>query len=302
MRFIFIFLSIYLFAGNTLEYIQYNKQKALLGKKLFMDTILSKDRSVSCVSCHKFSEGGAENTQFSTGVFNRIDKPMNSQSIFNLPYNIAFFWNGRATNLKQQVLMAITDHNEFDMTPDEVVKRLNNNEKYKKLFNQIYHTDKISIDMVLEVISEFEKALITPDSKFDLFLKHKVSLTKKEKKGYQLFKRYGCIVCHNGANLGSNSFQKIGVVIEDYHFPRGRDRYQITKLDDDKYVYKVPSLRNIALTYPYFHDGSVKTLKEAISKMAYYNLGIKLKPDEIENIEIFLHTLTGKKPAILEGK
>jgi cytochrome c peroxidase len=156
--------------------------------------------------------------------------------------------------------------------------------------------------LVFDAIAEFEKALITPNSKFDLYLKGKAKLSKKEKEGFLLFKRYGCITCHNGINLGGNSYQKIGVVIKVYKMPRGLDRYEVTKNPDDKYVYKVPTLRNIALTYPYFHNGSVKTLKEAIKLMGYYNLGIYLRDDEIDKIEAFLKTLTGKKPKILDEK
>lgn len=305
MRLTIIFLSfIYLLATDIvpLKPVKFNKEKALLGKQLFSDTILSKDNKISCVSCHNFNEGGAENTQFSKGVFGRLDKPMNSQSIYNLPFNVSFFWNGRAKNLKVQALMAIKDHNELDMTPKNIIKKINNSKKYKQLFQKIYGKKPITIDMLLESIAEFEKSLITIDSKFDLYLKNKTSLSKDELDGYKLFKRYGCIVCHNGINVGSNSFQKIGVVIEDYKLPRGKDRYNVTKYKDDQYVYKVPSLRNIALTAPYFHDGSVKTLPEAIEKMAYYNLGIILNKQDLTKIESFLKTLTGKKPKILETK
>ena len=302
MRFLILFIATFMFAQDIIPIhkVKYDEQKAFLGKKLFTDKILSKDRSVACVSCHSFKEGGAEHRQFSIGALGRVDKPMNSQTVYNSTFNIAFFWNGRAQNLKEQALMAITDHNELSMTSKEVEKRLNSNLVYKNLFNKIYHKKYITIDMVLDSIAEFEKALITLDSKFDLYLKNEVTLSKKELKGYQLFKRYGCIVCHNGVNIGSNSFQKIGVVVQDYNMPRGLDRYEVTKDSDDKYVYKIPTLRNIALTAPYFHDGSVKTLKEAISKMGYYNLGIILKKDDINNIESFLKTLTGKKPKILE--
>ena len=302
MRFLILFIATFIFAQDIIPIhnVKYNQQKALLGKKLFSDKILSKDKSVACVSCHEFNEGGADNKQFSIGAFKRIDKPMNSQTVFNSVFNIAFFWNGRAHTLQQQALMAITDHNELAITPKELENRLNKNSLYKKLFKNIYHKDYITTNMITDAIAEFEKALTTPDSKFDLYLQKKAELNKQEQKGYRLFKRYGCIVCHNGVNIGGNSFQKIGVVIQDYNMPRGLDRYEVTKDNDDKYVYKIPTLRNIALTAPYFHDGSVKTLKEAISKMGYYNLGIMLKKEDIKDIEIFLNTLTGKKPTILD--
>lgn len=284
------------------EHIEYNKQKALLGKKLFFDTRLSIDNKIACASCHNPFAGGDDNRQFSIGVYGQIDKPMNSPTVFNAVFNIAFFWNGRAPSLKAQAKEANQDEVEMGMKPDILEKRLNKIPEYKKLFKKVYGVDYIKYDLVFDAIAEFEKALITPDSKFDLYLKGKASLSKKEKEGFILFKKYGCITCHNGINFGGNSYQKIGTVIQTYEFPRGLDRYEVTKNPDDKYVYKVPTLRNIALTYPYFHNGSVKTLKEAVKLMGYYNLGIYLTEDEIDKIVAFLKTLTGKKPKILDEK
>ena len=305
MRFLILLIFInFVFAMEPIVPIpkttEYNKQKALLGKRLYFDPILSADNKVSCASCHSPEFAGADNKQFSVGVFGRIDEPMNSPTSYNAVFNCWQFWNGRAKDLKEQAEMANQDHNEMGMTPKKVEEKINKNKEYKKLFKKIYNADYITYGMIFDAIAEFEKALITPDCKFDRYLRGEEDLNEKEKKGYFLFKSYGCITCHNGVNLGGNSFQKMGVMILDKNIPRGRDRFEVTKNSYDKYVYKVPTLRNIELTAPYFHNGSVKTLKEAIKKMAYYNLGIVLKEDEIDAIESFLKTLTGKKPEILE--
>ncbi len=153
--------------------------------------------------------------------------------------------------------------------------------------------------MLTQALAEFEKALYTPNSKFDRFLRKEVSLTPKERRGYLLFKELGCVTCHNGVNLGGNSFQKIGTLIP-YPGPLPHDRYEVTKNPKDKGVYKVPSLRNVALSAPYFHDGSIPTLRQAVAKMTYYNLGFYLSAKEQEAIVAFLKTLTGRPPAILQ--
>ncbi|WP_024787599.1 MULTISPECIES: cytochrome-c peroxidase [unclassified Lebetimonas] len=306
MRKILIFFVIVFVNAQLLkpipEHIEYNKQKALLGKKLFFDPRLSIDNTISCASCHNVFKGGDDNRQFSIGVHHQIDKSMNSPTVFNAVFNIAFFWNGRAPTLKAQAEEANQNPKEMGMNRELLEKKLNKISEYKKLFKKVYGVDYINYDLVFDAIAEFEKALITSNSKFDLYLKGKVKLNKKEKEGFMLFKRYGCITCHNGINFGGNSYQKIGVVVKVYKIPRGLDRFYVTHNPDDKYVYKVPTLRNIALTYPYFHDGSVKTLKKAVKLMAYYNLGIELNNNETDKIVAFLKTLTGKKPKILDEK
>jgi len=281
------------------EKIEYNKQKAELGKFLFFDPILSKDKSVSCASCHKPSEGWADRGKVSIGVYGKKGN-VQSPTVLNSVFNFRQFWNGRAKDLKEQINGPV--HNNFEMAMDEkiVEERLNKIPFYKKLFKKVYHTGKIRYDMVVDAIAEFEKALITPDSKFDLYLKGKAKLTPLEEKGYVLFKKYGCVTCHNGRNIGGNSFQKMGII-----FPVKKcvgDRYEITHAKFDKCVYKVPTLRNIALTAPYFHDGNAKTLKEAVEKMAYHNLGMKLSKEDIKAIVAFLKTLTGKTPEIMRKK
>jgi len=286
---------------SPIKPVPYNKNKAILGKMLFFDTRISADKKVSCASCHSPRYGGADHKQFSIGVFGRIDKPMNSPTVYNAVFNCWQFWNGRAKNLQQQAAMAMLDDKEMGMTPEEVEKVVNSIPVYKLLFKKIYGTDKITFDEVCNAIAEFEKALVTPNSRFDRFLKgDKNAINTQEKRGYLLFKAYGCITCHNGENFGGNSFQKLGIFIKNITIPRGRDRFEVTHDPMDKYVYKVPTLRNIVLTAPYLHDGSVKSLKKAIKLMAKYNVGIDMPESDVDDIAAFFNTLTGQTPEILK--
>ncbi len=292
------------------EKVPYNKEKAELGKILFHDPILSKDRTVSCSTCHElYKKWGTDRRPVSVGIEGKHGNA-NAPTVFNTYFNFRLFWNGRAKNLKEQAKGPLHNPVEMAMDKNEIEKRLNKNPFYKKMFKKIYKTDTVKYEQVLDAIAEFEKALITPNSKFDKYLRCKEKhvenpdrcnsiLTEKELKGYLIFKKVGCITCHNGINVGGNSFQKLGVINAYIWKPTNPDRYQITKKEKDKNVYRVPSLRNVACTYPYFHDGSVKTLKEALKKMSYHNLGFELTEKEIDYIEAFLKTLTGELPPIL---
>ncbi len=294
-RIIFIIFLKYLYAFNLItpipEHIKIDKQKAKLGKYLFMDSRLSADKKVACISCHKPNEGWADKRRVSIGVFGKKGR-VNSPTILNAVFNFRQFWNGRVKSLKEQVFGPLHTTFEMNMSKKDVEKFVNKNSFYKKLFKKIYHTNYITADMVADAIAEFEKSLITPNCKYDLYLKGKAKLTPLEMRGKILFKKYGCITCHNGVNIGGNSFEKMGLIIPYKNCID--DRYEITHNVLDKCVYKVPTLRNISLTAPYFHDGSAKTLKEAISNMGYYNLGIRLKLDEVKAIEAFLKTFTGE--------
>jgi len=304
-RLIFLFVGMFLFA-EPIKPIplkpSVNEKKALLGKMLFFDPILSRDNKTSCSSCHSPNHGGADNKRFSIGVFNRVDKPMNSPTVYNAVYNCWQFWNGRAKTLQDQAKMANQDRDEMDMSASLVEKRINNSKKYKKLFYVVYGKDYITYDMVMDAVAEFEKALITPNSPFDKYLRGKKdAISPLARRGYFLFKAYGCIVCHNGVNVGGNSFQKLGIVQYDKNIIEGRDRFQVTHDPRDKYVYKVPGLRNVALTAPYFHDGSVKSLHEAIVKMGKFNLGVTIPTNDVNAIEEFLKSLTGQTPDIIKS-
>lgn len=294
MKFILIFvISISMLYGEALiqpieEIKNINYKKAELGQALFFDPSLSKDKTISCASCHKTEHGWADDKRISIGVYGRKGK-INSPTVLNAIYNFKQFWNGRVDTLYQQASGPLHQSFEMDIDKDTLQERLNHNLTYKAMFKEIYHKDVIVYKDIIDAIVEFEKTLTTPDSKFDRYLKHEISLSPLEKKGYTLFKMYGCITCHNGINVGGNSFQKIGIVIN--YKDCFLDRYEVTKKPFDKCVYKVPSLRNISKTAPYFHDGRARTLKDAISIMALHNLGFEIEEGDLKAIEAFLKTL-----------
>ena len=278
--------------------IKYDVKKALIGKELFFDPILSKERNISCATCHDPEQGGTVHLRFSPKVSD--DLKANVPTVFNAVFNFRQFWNGRAKDLYEQAAIPILNPSEMGLTKEEVERRINKSDKYKKMFKEVYGIDYITFNHVIDAIVEFEKALITPNSRFDRYLRGEIDLTESEKEGYALFKKLGCITCHNGINIGGNSFQKFGVVNPYKWEPYFPDRYKITGREEDKNVYKVPSLRNVAITYPYFHDGSANTLEEAVKKMAYHQLGITLTDEEVTKIVDFLKSLTGEMPAILK--
>jgi len=302
------FLLFFLFVGSKIGWcefamrplpqsISYDKEKAELGKKLFFDSKLSQDGTVACVSCHN-PRSGADSRPISIGIQGKKGSA-NSPTVFNSVFNFRQMWSGRAKDLKEQVRMPV--HNPVEMGMDEkrITRYLNEDPEYASRFFKIYHR-KANFNDMSDAIAEFEKALITPNSRFDRFLRGEIDLTPREKKGYKLFKLLGCITCHNGINLGGNSFQKMGLINRYRWREEYPDLYSLTKKERDKNIYKVPTLRNIALTAPYFHDGSAATLEEALKKMAYHNLGFDLNSDEIEPLVAFLKTLTGEQPEILK--
>jgi len=301
---IFISIIINLYANEPISPIPLDSgidiEKAKLGKILFFDTILSKDNSTACVSCHDVFQGGADSNIVSKG-FNGMSGNIQSPTVLNARYNFKQFWNGRVDTLSEQVDGPIHNPVEHNLDSKLLEERLNNSKLYKELFLNIYKKFNIEYKDIVDAIVEFEKGLITPNSKFDKYLRGEIKLTKDEKNGYKLFKQYGCITCHNGINIGSNSFQKMGTFIEYESKNSYPDKEAITNKKIHHNVFKVPTLRNINLTAPYFHDGAAKTLKEAISIMAKHNLGVELSDDEIADLTLFLITLEGDKPKILES-
>ena len=276
--------------------IKHNAKKAELGKKLFLDVRLSGDDTISCATCHSLQNYGVDGMPTSFGIRGQQGS-INAPTVYNSRYNFVQFWDGRAKNLHEQAKGPIANPIEMGSSFEEVITKLSKDNDYKKEFNKIY-SDGITIENIANAIDEFEKTLITPNSKFDKFLRKEITLSEDEAKGFELFKSKGCIACHNGINIGGNLFQKIGIFGK---FEKDEDvqehdlgRFNVTKRESDKFYFKVPSLRNIAKTAPYFHDGSVATLNEAVKKMAYHQLGRDLKKDEIDKIVKFLHTLTGE--------
>lgn len=275
--------------------IPYDTAKAALGEKLFFDTSLSADGSISCNSCHDLRTSGTDNLESSVGVGGKKGQ-INSPTVYNSVFNFVQFWNGRAKDLREQAKGPILNPIEMANTKEGAVASLVKNKAYVAEFGKLYK-DGITFNNIADAIAEFEKTLITPDSKFDRYLRgDKSVLNKAEKQGYKLFKDKGCISCHNGVNIGGNMFQKIGVVLE-YKDPKKiSGRFEVSKKQADKYMFKVPTLRNIDLTSPYFHNGLVKDLGEAVRLMGRHQLGIELRDGEVKKIVAYLKTLTGKKP------
>ncbi len=286
--------------------VDYDEAKARLGQRLFSDPLLSLDRTISCASCHDLAAGGDDSRPVSLGIMGRSGV-VNSPTVFNARFNFRQFWNGRARDLTEQAAGPLQDPVEMGITPAELENRLNREASYRAAFTAVYGDGRISFARVLDALAEFQKALVTPDSPFDRYLRNEQPLSEQELRGYLAFKELGCVTCHNGINLGGNSYQKIGVInpyrngtAADHDSPRG-DRQALTNDPADRDLYKVPTLRNIELTAPYFHDGSRATLAKALEDMGHYNLGLKLSLAQIQDLFVFLKTLTGQRPAILQA-
>ncbi len=273
-----------------------NENKVELGKMLFFDPRLSKSGFISCNSCHNLSMGGTDNLQTSVG-HNWQQGPINSPTVLNSSLNLAQFWDGRAKDLKEQAGGPIANPAEMAFTHELAVGVLRSIPQYRDRFKQVYGSDKIDIDKVTDAIAAFEETLVTPDSRFDQWLKgDKKALTQTELEGYKLFKDAGCVACHHGAAVGGASFQKFGIHEAYKTQSKAEGRFAVTGKDADRLMFKVPTLRNVELTYPYFHDGAAATLEEAVEIMGRLQLGRKFTKDENAKIVAFLKTLTGKQP------
>lgn len=282
--------------------IDIDTSKVALGFKLFNDKQLSADNTISCASCHDLSHGGVDNLPLSFGI-NHEQGSRNAPTVLNSGFNYRQFWDGRVATLEEQIDGPFLNPKEMATSWETIIKTLSASPDYRSLFNEIYGKKDITPVEVRDAIATFERALITPNSRFDLWLNgHETALSSPQKNGYKLFKSYGCVSCHHGINIGGAMFEKIGVFNDFYgkHPSDDKGRYEITHEEDALYEFKVPSLRNVALTKPYMHDGSVETLHDAIDLMAYHQLGIKLSEAEISDIEAFLNSLTGDKPSILK--
>lgn len=268
-----------------------------LGKKLFFDPRLSKSGFISCNSCHNLSMGGTDNIKTSIG-HNWAEGPINAPTVLNSSLNVAQFWDGRAADLKAQAGGPIANPGEMAFTHTLAIDVLQSIPGYVREFKQVFGKDIISIDEVTAAIAEFEKTLVTPNSRFDQWLLGKQdALTTDEMAGYKLFKESGCVACHNGEAVGGNSFQKMGVVEPYKTSSSAEGRSAVTGQDADRFNFKVPTLRNVEMTYPYFHDGAANTLTEAVDTMGRVQLGKKFTKAENARIVAFLKTLTGDQPS-----
>jgi cytochrome c peroxidase len=271
--------------------------KVALGERLFNDARLSEDNTISCASCHNLKLGGTDNLVFSVGIKGQVGE-INAPTVFNSTYNFKQFWDGRAETLEDQIDGPTHSSKEMGSNWEVIVDKIKGSTDYSAEFASLYQ-DGVNAQNIKDAIATFERSLITPNSRFDQYLKgYEEILTLDEKQGYQLFKSVGCISCHQGINVGGNLFEEFGVMGK-YFKDRGNiteadlGRYNVTKQEYDRYVFKVPTLRNIEHSSPYFHDGSVKKLEDAVEVMSKYQLGRKLSQSEISYIVKFLKTLNG---------
>ncbi len=270
--------------------------KVELGKKLFFDPRLSRSGFISCNSCHNLSTGGSDNLPTSIG-HNWQEGPINSPTVLNSSMSVAQFWDGRAKTLEEQAAGPISNPKEMALTHAVALDVLRSIPQYRSDFADIYGTQEITLDQVTNAIAAFEETLVTPNSRFDRWLKgDDNALTEQELTGYQTFKEVGCTACHNGAAAGGTSFQKMGIVKPYITDNPAEGRVAVTGDDADRFSFKVPTLRNVELTYPYFHDGAHWELEKAVDLMARLQLGRELPKSDIDNMTAFLKTLTGEQP------
>ena len=278
------------------------EEKVALGKKLYLDNRLSKDNTQSCNTCHDLKTYGVDNLSTSPGNDGGLGT-RNSPTVFNAALHMSQFWDGREPDVEAQAGGPILNPVEMAMPSEEVVvERLSKIDEYNTLFAKVFPDDKkpISYKNIQNAIGAFERTLITP-SRFDKFVDGDIdALTDVEKDGLQLFISTGCTACHSGNVLGGNIYQKFGLFDDYWKHTKSTviddGKFSVTKNESDKYVFKSPSLRNIEKTYPYFHDGSVKDLKEAVRIMAKVQLNKELAEKDLNNLVAFLNSLTGKLP------
>ncbi len=282
-------------------------EKIALGKALYFDKRLSKDNTQSCNTCHNLNTYGVDNNSFSKGNNGDLGG-RNSPTVLNSALHLAQFWDGREPDVEAQAGGPILNPIEMAMPSEKFVeKKLSGINEYKNLFAKAFPNDKnpITYNNLKKAIGVFERQLITP-SKFDEYIAgNNKALSDNEKKGLETFINSGCITCHSGALLGGTMFQKFGLFTDYWTLTKSKKidlgKFEVTKKEGDKYVFKVPSLRNIEKTGPYFHDGSVASLDDAIAIMAKTQVGKDLSTEDINQIKVFLNTLTGSVPEALKN-
>jgi cytochrome c peroxidase len=275
-----------------------------LGKMLYFEPRLSASHSISCNSCHIVGLGGVDVMETSLG-HRWQHGGRNAPTVLNAVFNTAQFWDGRAKNLEQQAGGPMVNPVEMGTTHQHVVEQLSDIPGYVAMFKKAFPDDPkpINIKNVEDAIALFEATLITPNAPFDRYLKgDENALTAEQKEGLRLFMDNGCSGCHNGINVGGGMYAPFGVVERpgaDILPPNDKGRFEVTKTVSDEYVFKVPTLRNIALTPPYFHSGKSWDLRQAVGVMGASQLGIQLTGDEIGKITAFLQSLTGEQPKVV---
>lgn len=277
-----------------------DQEKVALGFALFHDTRLSVDNTVSCASCHDLSTAGVDNHQYSHGVGDQVGG-VNAPTVYNAVYNFVQFWDGRAKTLADQAAGPPLNPIEMASTSfDEIIAKLQADKPFAKAFTAVY-PDGLTEANITDAIEEFERTLITPNSRFDKWLRgDNEAITADELAGYELFKKYDCATCHVGPNLGGQSYELMGLR-RHYFADRGLEltvedngRFKETQLERDRHRFKVPGLRNVEHTWPYYHDGTRETLEDAVRDMGIYQSGVELTSLEVDQITSFLKTLTGE--------
>lgn len=269
--------------------------RVALGEKLFHDPQLSRNNAFSCATCHRLSLGGGDGVSRPPTLTGGLHL-RNTPTVFNVSLNSRFHWDGGFRTLEEEAEAAINDPTIMNSNWLDVLPKLQSSSDYVSAFNTAY-PEGLTRANVLRALADFQRSLITPNSRFDQFLRgDDKALSEDEKRGYELFKSYGCAACHQGVNVGGNMFQRFGIFRNQnrQHEDEDTGRFRVTGAERDRQVFRVPSLRNVALTAPYYHDGRVQTLETAVDLMASRQLGRPLHPEEIKLIVAFLHTLTGE--------
>lgn len=271
--------------------------RVALGARLFAEPRLSSDGTIACASCHSLATGGADGRRTSIGVGGAVG-PINAPTVFNASLNFAQSWNGGARTLEEQAGNPLTGAVEMGSSWPVILATLQGDPSYADTFAAAY-ADGVTEANVRDAIATFERSLLTPDAPFDRYLRGEdTAITPSAAAGYRHFVELGCVACHQGAGVGGNMYQRFGLM-GDYVADRGDvtaadlGRFLVTGDEADKHVFKVPSLRNVARTAPYFHDGTAETLTEAVHVMATYQLGRNLTDDEVVELVAFLESLTG---------
>ncbi len=274
-----------------------------LGKALYFDPQLSKSHNISCNTCHQIGLGGVDMLPTSIG-HNWQKGGRNAPTVLNAVFNTAQFWDGRAADLSEQAVGPIQNTIEMAISPEHAVAQLSAIPGYQTIFSAAFpgQSQPVTLANIGASIAAFEATLLTPKAPFDRYLRgDENALTAAQKTGLKLFMDKGCASCHNGINVGGGMYAPFGVVEKpgaDFLPPEDKGRFQVTSTPSDEYVFKVPTLRNIQLTPPYFHSGKSWDLKQAIAVMASSQLGQELAAEEVANIEAFLLTLTGEQPQV----
>lgn len=272
--------------------------KIELGKMLWFDPRLSLSGKVSCNTCHDLSTNGADTKPLSIGYAGRKGT-VNSPTVFNAEKQIAQFWDGRAKTLAEQATGPITNPLEMAMTPELAEGVIRSIPRYRPYFEKAFGSKNPTFSEIAEALAAFETTLTTPNAPFERYLKgDKNALTQQQIDGLKLFRRSGCIRCHSGNLLGGTSFQKVGSVRPYVTDNSSKGRMDVSGKPWDEMMFKVPTLLNVERTAPYFHDGAVKTLPDAVKKMADIQLDMNLSEKQVEEIVAFLESLNGELPKI----